>query len=169
MFTCETKFTVEMQKQLDKNKKILGIILTIIGSLGLLIYISSAFWENEPTWIDWLLVFAVPFALGIIFLVAIQKNLKSVSKLDITNVYEFNMDFMTISTIKYGENIGSVKLWYKEFLKVKETKDYLFIYNSPVSAFPVDKKNLKEADLIILRGIFISNKIKISKLKAKNK
>lgn len=154
MFKCKTKFTIEMQKQLNGTKQKIATIMTVIGGVGIFVYLITAFFPNiTDAMVDWMLVFAVPLTLGIIMLITIVKTNNAIKNVDVTNEYEFNEDHMTVSTIRSNENIGKVKFYYKDFVKVKETKDYIYLYQNKASAFPVDKKELLDTDLIILRGI----------------
>lgn len=154
MFSCKTKFTIEMQKQLNNTKQKIATIMTAVGGVGVFVYLITAFVPSiTDAMVDWMLAFVVPLTLGIIMLIAIAKTNNALKNVDIANEYEFNEDYMNISTIRANENIGKVKFYYKDLVKVKETKDYIYLYQNKASAFPVDKKQLSETDLIILRGI----------------
>lgn len=154
MFKCKTKFTIEMQKQLNNTKQKIATIMTAVGGVGVFVYLITAFFPNiTDAMVDWMLVFVLPLTLGILMLVTIAKTNNAIKKIDVTNEYEFNEDHMYISTIRSNENIGKVKFYYKDFVRVKETKDYIYLYQNKTSAFPIDKKQLLETDLIILRGI----------------
>ncbi len=154
MFKCKTKFTIEMQKQLNNTKQKIATIMTAVGGVGVFVYLITAFFPNiTDAMVDWMLVFVLPLTLGVLMLVTIAKTNNAIKKIDVTNEYEFNEDHMYISTIRSNENIGKVKFYYKDLVGVKETKDYIYLYQNKASAFPIDKKQLLETDLIILRGI----------------
>lgn len=154
MFSCKTKFTIEMQKQLNSTKLKAAIAMTAIGGVGIFVYLLTAFFPNiTDAMVDWMLVFTIPLVLGLIMLFSIGKTNGAIKKVNIINEYEFNEDHIIISTIRSNEKVGTVKFYYKDFVKVKETKDYIYLYQNKMSAFPVDKNGLTETDLIILRGI----------------
>lgn len=154
MFSCKTKFTIEMQKQLNSTKLKAAIAITAIGGVGIFVYLLTAFFPNiTDAMVDWMLVFTIPLVLGLIMLFSIGKTNGAIKKVNIINEYEFNEDHIIISTIRSNEKVGTVKFYYKDFVKVKETKDYIYLYQNRMSAFPIDKNGLAETDLIILRGI----------------
>ena len=160
MFKCKTKFTIEMQKQLNNTKQKVATIMTAVGAVGVFVYLITAFFLNiTDAMVDWMLVFVLPLTLGILMLVTIAKTNNAIKKIDVTNEYEFNEDHMYISTIRSNENIGKVKFYYKDLVRVKETKDYIYLYQNKASAFPIEKKQLLETDLIILRGILKTYKL----------
>lgn len=155
MIKCNTKIDLNVQKELNKNLFVVSLICIIIGSLGLLTYVViGTIFENLSTFFDLLLLFALPFGFGIVFLISIKKTEKNVQLKVLENQYEFNQDYVSVTTFTNGENIGTVKFYYKDFKKVKESQSYIFLYLSTSSAFPVKKSNLSNADLQNLKLLF---------------
>ena len=70
---------------------------------------------------------------------------------------------MNIKTINNGEDVGTTKIYYKEIVKRKESKNYFFLYPNNVNAFPIAKSELSEDELKEVRKL-----LNIQEKKAKN-
>ena len=132
-----------MQKELDKKIKLLGIVFFIVGLIGIIMYITiGTIMETEITILEYLLyVFAFCLVYGILIIFLTNKNLKNAKNLKAENEYEFLEDSFTVSTIKNNEVIATEKVYYKDIFKLKETENYLFVYKNRLSAFPIKKQN----------------------------
>ncbi len=140
MLHCETKLTASMQKELNQKAKLVFIFLLLLGSIGLLAYIIfGTVYEIEPFWVKYLLAFAIPFGIGLVFLITINKLQKGFQDTDLSNVYEFFDAYFTVDTMDKGENTASAKVYYKDIWKITSTKNYIFIYLQSKQALPVFK------------------------------
>lgn len=129
-----TVFSEKVQKQNSRTLFIVSLICLIVGAVGLAAYIGiSAYlgtvYEDAPAWCDALLVFAVPFAFGLIFLLTIHSLVKQARKNSgVINEYEFFADCIMAREIRGEEITANVRMDYSQILKVKEKGDYLFFY-----------------------------------------
>ena len=79
MVNVKTEIDKTAQKALSKNVIIFCIASIVVGSVGLLTFIVLyAFFEN--TYLDLLLLFSIPFALGLVYLIMINKNIKNMAE-----------------------------------------------------------------------------------------
>lgn len=135
---------------MSKTAQIINIILIVVGIIGLLLYVVlSTIFENS--YLDILLVFAIPFVIGIVYYILINKNIKKMAENKFINAYTFENDFLNIATIKNGEIVGTQKLYYKDIVKIKENSEYIFIYPNKFNAFIIKKFNVNEEDLKAVR------------------
>ncbi len=143
MLSCKTELTASMQKELNQKAKTVFILLLVIGSIGLLAYIVfGTVYENEPFWVKYFLASAIPFGIGLVFLITVNKLQKSFKNADIYNVYEFFDAYFTVNTFENGENKASAKVYYKDISKITSTKNYIFLYLQSKQALPVLKSPL---------------------------
>lgn len=152
MFTTKTKIDIEVQRELSKKSYNIAFVAMIIGAIGLLAYIIVGTIYELPI-LDIMLIFAIPFAFGLVYMIAIKKLLKKVEEIDSVNEYTFNETFFEVNTIRNGESVGSAKIYYKELYKSKETINFVFMYLNKTAAIAVAKKNLTSDELIILRSL----------------
>ena len=80
-----------------------------------------------------------------------RNNEKTVNSV---NEYEFYDEYFTIKSTQDGEELANVKAYYKAMLKVRESKNYIFIYPNKALAYPVAKTALSDENLTTLRKIF---------------
>lgn len=146
MITVRTKIDEASQKILTKKIRVGSLISMIIGIVGLLIYIIlSINFENLN--LDFLLFFSIPFAIGLVLLITIHKNIAKTASYQWINEYVFEKNAIHISTIKNEDVIGTHKLYYKDIYKVKEYDDYLFIFINKANAYILKKSNTTELEL----------------------
>lgn len=141
-----TKIDGKMQKELLMWQIVCSWILLGIGTAGLIVYIGVCVGldlkENYPLLISCSIVFAV----GLVFVVTYNKIVKNAEVINKTNIYTFSQEFMQIETEYHGEIQESSKLYYSDILKIKETKNYIFVYPDSTKAFPIEKKNVSDID-----------------------
>lgn len=153
MFSCKTKMSADVSKELFKPILVWAIILTSIGGAGLFVlftlYLFTGF---ENFYLDvWLWVCLV---LGITYFVLVSIGKKNNKKImEDETLYEFFEDYFTLTSFKHGEQISTGKAYYKDMLKAKETKSFIFIYPNKAMAYPVGKAGLQPDDLTKLRQI----------------
>lgn len=156
MVECETVIDINVQKKLTKKTYISSIIALIIGSIGLVAYLVLGSLINE-IWTEIFLIFAFPFAFGLIYIITLKKNYKVLSGKVMVNCYVFDETNFTVTTIQNDNNLGSSQISYTEIYKCKEINDYIFIYLNKVSAFPIDKRRLKDNQLLELKNLLKIN------------
>lgn len=166
MIVVKTKLDEKMQKELVRPALIIDLITMIIGIIGLSAYIIiKIFVENSN--VEYLLIFSIPFAFGLVFYLTVKKQLKKIKNNIKLNIYEFYEDFMNIKTMDNGEDVGSVKIYYKDLVKKRESRNYFFLFINNVNAFPIAKCELTENELKEVRNLLNirEKKSKISKNK----
>lgn len=142
----------KVQIELSKQPKINSIIAIIVGTIGLLLYIVlSAFFESML--LNFMLLFAIPFSVGLTCLITINKTIEKFKNVDVLNKYVFESDFVTITSFKNNEQVGMSKVYYSQILKVKQTETFIFIYPNKTSAYPVVKQALSENELATLKNL----------------
>ncbi|MGN0788044.1 MAG: YcxB family protein [Candidatus Onthoplasma sp.] len=165
MFSGKVKFNEQMQKELTCRSYVFSILFTVMGAIGTLIYIAiGTIFEDVGSWFEVLLFFPGIMAIGIILLVFHNKMIKKIKKTDTQNNYDFFEDHFIISTIRNGENIGSVKLYYSELTKIIESQNYLFLFKGNALAYPVEKQGFesnKKLLLAILAKLNVKNAKKL--------
>ena len=144
-----TKFSFKVQKELNKNLEIGSKISLILGSIGLFIYIVlGVINETEPVWLNYILYpAAILFGFGLVFLITVNKTNKSANIFNTENNYEFSEEYFTIESIKNGEIIANVKVYYNEITKFKQTESYIFIYHTVTTAYPVEKLSMQKNEI----------------------
>lgn len=153
MFSCKTKMTSQVTSELLHPILVWAIVLTSVGGAGLfLMFAIYLFTGFENFYIDlWLWICLV---LGVTYFVLIAIGKKNNKKImEDETVYEFYDDYFTLTSIKNGEQMSTGKAYYKDMVKVKESKSYIFIYPNKAMAYPVGKTDLAAEDLAKLRTI----------------
>lgn len=156
MIKCKTALDERAQKAFTKNFKIYSIIATVIGAIGIVAYIVTSLFVNS-SFLDILLVFSLPFAFGVVYLFMINKTTKKTVASELVNEYEFDNNFFTVTSYKHSEQVGTIKVFYKEIYKIKEKNNYIFLYINRVNAYIVDTENLPKEDITLLRAILKIN------------
>lgn len=154
--TIKTEFSDfgGMLTALRKNAKIGLIIMLVIGAIGLVAYIAVSTvletnYESAPAWCDALLVFAVPFAFGLVFSIIFTALEKQARKnVGAVNIYEFFSDCFIIRGARGGMQTSVFRAEYAKVTKVFEKGNYLiFYYTASTLLFPLDKSQLTEEEL----------------------
>ena len=165
MIVVKTKLDEKMQKELVHPALIIELITMIIGIIGLLAYvIIKTSVENAN--VEYLLIFSIPFVFGLVFYLTVKKQLKKIKNNTKLNIYEFYEDFMNIKTMDNGEDVGTAKIYYKDLVKKKESKNYFFLFINNLNAFPIAKYELTEDDIKEIRKL-LNIQEKSSKTKKK--
>ena len=152
MMVVKTKLNEKMQKELVRPALIIYLIMMIIGIIGLAAYvIIKIFVENAN--VEYLLIFSIPFVFGLVVYLAVKKQLKKIKNNTRLNIYEFNEDFMNIKTMDNGEDVGTAKIYYKDIVKKRESKNYFFLFINNVNALPIAKCELTEDDIKEIRKL----------------
>lgn len=154
--TIKTGFSdfKRLQKVLWQKLYICSIAALAVGAAGVLAYIIlSTVWETlygySPAWCEALLAFAVPFGIGIVFVMTFRSTFKQGEKLsDAANVYEFYSDCFMVRELHGGVETGVARIEYGRIVRVKEKERYLLVrYIGGGAALPIDKTALSEEEL----------------------
>ncbi len=106
MIKCTTEIDETSQKSLSKYTKIYSIISLVVESIGLLVYlILGTIFDNQ--YLDFLLLFSIPFGFGLVFLITLNKSTKNMTNNNFVNSYEFDIDYFNVATSKNGEVVGT--------------------------------------------------------------
>ena len=108
------------------------------------------------------------FGFGLVFLISVRKTNKQANVDDFINTYEFEEDYFTVDSVKNGEQIATIKTYYNEVFKVKDTKQYIFIFPTQYTSYPVIKETFTQEEIDVLLGR-LKQGVKERKLALKNK
>ncbi len=153
----ETKAVVDekLQKELNFRAFIISLIMLIIGIVGILaLIILTAIKDvifSELIDFSLLICFAMFFVIGVIGII----NLKNVNKKAILNraelTMQFDEEFYIIIENKHEEQVANAKIYYKDIVKTKETKNYFFIYPNSLIAHPILKSEISNENLQLIK------------------
>ena len=59
------------------------------------------------------------------------------------------------------EVVGSVKVYYKDLTKSKETEKYFLLYLNNVSVLPIKKDGLKTEEQVLIRSFLNLKQVKV--------
>ena len=149
-----TVLSENIQKKNLHKLFIISLVCLIVGALGVVAYIAlGVALETEsgdtPAWCEAFLVFAVPFAFGLVFILTINSLVKQARKNNgVINEYEFFADCIMAREIRGGEICANVRLNYDQVLKTKQAGEYLFFFYQIKSyAYPIDTTELTPPEL----------------------
>lgn len=154
----ETAINADMQREYLRKLYIVSLVSLISGSIGLAAYIVwvvlvTGTEAREPS-ILMLILFAVLFGFGLVFLLACKKTVKNTGKSGIKlESCEFFNNYIIAEDYLGGEKVATVKIYYSQIVKRRETKNFLFISLQPSAAIPVSKAGLSEGELNALRKL----------------
>ena len=140
-----------------KKIKIIALIMLIVGSVGLAAYIALSTAFDEIKWLTALLVFAVPFTLGLIGTVTIARVHKREKLNPTTCRCEFFADFFfcTTKTAPPRESSDTDKFAYMDAILKSENEKYGYIYVLSRGVFvPFGKEDLTDDELNAIRKYF---------------
>lgn len=161
MFKTATVINSEVQKEISKKAYIIWLTALIVGVIGLVAYIVLGTIFPDVSELDLLLFFSMPFGFGLVFVLTIKKQIKSVQTLNQVNTYEFFEDHVVVSTVRNMEVVGSVKIYYKDLTKSKETEKYFLLYLNNVSVLPIKKDGLKPEEQVLVRAFLNLQQVKV--------
>ena len=138
-----TPVNEENQRELTAVRRKTFLLAIIIGAVGMLAYVVLRTFIESPV-LDVMLIFAVPFGVGLVLYLVLDANIKQPAQKNYVNRFEFNDETLDIATMRHDEVIAAYKLHYNEIVKVKETEKYYFVYIAKFSAYIISKENLTE-------------------------
>ena len=144
-----------------KKSKTISLISLIIGSIGLITYIVLGTLlggddEDAPHWIDVLLIFAVPFTVGLIFYITSirvhRREKTACSKSECTFYadcffYTYTTSFNSAETVE--------KYLYSDAVFKRENEKYFYVYVICRKAFVAfSKEGLEDSELNAIKKCF---------------
>lgn len=147
-----TQLNERMHHQLNGASRGLGITLIVLGGLvllaGFIILIAS---DNDA--LTLFIVGGVFLTVGIFTVVSQASMVKQIRQTNRVEEAEFFRDYLIVREYADGEHVSTVKIYYKWLVRVKETSNYLFLYNTRVTAVPVEKSTLPINELNAVRKL----------------
>ena len=149
------KYSIEinesLQNELNKKVKQNCKLAIIIGIIGLAFYIAvSMFFEHFFLEIlSWIFIAFAGGGIGL--LIVVNRTNKKACERKLTAEYELFEDYMVVVSQKDGIEISTMKLFYKDVIKIKETENYIFLYADKQTAFPIQKNKLTPEELSTAR------------------
>ena len=132
---------LQMFKKADPKKRMLlwGIVY---GVLAAIILLEILLWQAEL--LHLIVLLAVVMLLGCyLFFIAPKSVYKAQGNLrDAENIYTFRDDNVHIVS-KTSQYSGEAQVEYEMFLKIYETSEYFFLYQTKQQAFIVDKSTIR--------------------------
>lgn len=156
---CITKCTPESQKESNQSgiKKIV-IYCSVVFIMGLAALIIGPVLDIEKLFRIMFCSCGVMLMLcSLILFLSSFYNIKKTNNRSIFQnqdaeiEYEFLEEYFTVASKKGNATSGQSRLEYINIFNYKETLNYLYIYTSPTTALPVDKRELSPDDLNKLR------------------
>lgn len=156
---------ITLMKRVNKRHRYLSLI--VAGAVGCLIYIVLSVvlgvmqertpipsYESLTVALDvFLWVMAFLFAFGLVLLIVTHINGRNTARLGRTNVFRFYEHSFTVTDLKEGEDMGTVKAYYSDLAKVRENKEFFLLYPNSVTFYPVDKTQMTQEEIEALRAV----------------
>ena len=152
------KHDEKLFEELNKNVRILGIICLVAGAiifvcgvlvLGVNIYEGT----NDSDSYVLLGLSAMFIFLGVFYILMCKNSAKAAVKMNRVEHLEFFEGYLIEKEYTDGEHTSTNKVYYKWLVRIRETKNYLFLYNTRVSAIAVDKNSLPPNELDTIRSL----------------
>lgn len=146
------KHDVKLYAELNKTVRNLGIVCLVAGAvifvcavlvLGINIYENTDETDGYIT----LGLSALCIFLGVFYILLCKNAAKAALKLNRVEELEFFGDYFIEREYTDGEHTATNKVYYKWLVKIRETKNFLFLYNTRVTAAAVDKNSLPPEEL----------------------
>lgn len=157
----QTVLSEKIQKRYLRTLFIVALICLVIGAVGVVAYIAVGVtmemnFGETPAWCEALLVFAVPFAFGLIFVLTVNSLIRQARKNSgVINEYEFFSDCLMAREIRGGEVCANVCINYNQIVKTKQVGEYFFFfYQVKTLSYPIDTTDLTEAELNTIKNLF---------------
>ena len=144
-YTC--KIDENLQKEGNQKGRRNIVTMLVAGIVGLVAYIAISLFVESP-YLDYLLwPSAIFFAFGVVLLFVMNKTNKTTIAKNMVDEYEIFEDHIVVDSYQNGEKTVSVKTYFKDIIKIDETKNYFFLYPSKQAAYPVPKNEFSPEEL----------------------
>lgn len=144
--------------ELNKNVRNVGIISLIAGAVifvcGVLVLCINIIEETSDADSYVLLGLSALFiALGVIYVMMCKNISKNAVKMNRVEHLEFFEGYLIEREYTDGEHTSTNKVYYKWLVRIRETKNYLFLYNTRATAVAVDKSSIPQSELNTIRAL----------------
>ena len=147
----KAEITENMLNELNFKIKALNLILLIFGIVGIVGYIVLAVIFDDNAYLNYLLyISSIFFGFGLVYSIMINKTIKKQLQNKQVDEYEFLEDCIVATSYKNNQKFAAVKYNYNEFVKVKETENFLFLYPNKFSALLVPKNQLTKEEFSLI-------------------
>lgn len=142
-----------LQKRLLASNLVLGIIETALGAFWLLI---SLFYfllsENYgPMGMLYLILGLILVITGPLVLYNRSRAIARAEKTQSEHIYEFYEGYVLLTLNRFGENMGTMKYYYGDLFRCRETGKFILLCQTAYTVFPVEKAKLAPEQLFVLR------------------
>ncbi len=147
----------ELQKELTKTANVWSLVYIVLGAvvlvLGILLYVIGE--DREDSVLAYFLLIAGVFLLflGVIMLILRNRQVKETSKVVKVEENEFFRDYLITKEYVDGEHLSTAKVYYSRLVMLRETKNYIFLYNTRVTALSVDKRTITPDEVAAVRSL----------------
>lgn len=152
------KHSEKLYSELNRNVRIAGIICLVVGglvmTLGILV-LGIDIYEGKYETDSYIVIGlgAICLFLGLFYVLVCKNAAKTALKMNRVQEVEFCDGYLMEWEYTDGELTSTNKVYYKWIVKFRETKNFLFLYNSRVTAVAVDKNGLPLNELNIIRSL----------------
>ncbi|MDE7301612.1 MAG: YcxB family protein [Clostridia bacterium] len=147
----------DVHRELNHTNYILSIIYIVIGAVLLVAYIAlETIFEDSPLFGDYFICCVLGVMLlvfGIIVLLGHKKNLALMRSRQQVEEHEFFGDHFICREYEFGELVSVNKLYYGRIVRKRETKSFIFLYNTNVTALAIDKRTIDFSELSAIRAL----------------
>lgn len=154
-----TPITEGTQRELNKSSRTLSILYMVLGPVFLVVGIAFLVLLPENPSGDGFCIFGlILLVMGIFLWLLVNKTVKSSNGYQKVEEVEFFVDHMMVREYTDGELTTTSKVYYKWVVKVKETANYLFLYNTRVTGVAIGKSALPLQELNVVRNLIKQSK-----------
>lgn len=159
MITTETIYSKKMYDELFNNSVIICAVDCVIGAIFLILYIIMYILSNSQVlYLLYCGVFLFVFGLLLTIITLKQKNNQIKKDKNKVETIIFNEDYMITYLKDNTEITATEKVYYKNIIKIRETKNYLFLYPNRAIAYPISKNKLKINEIEQIKNLIKNNK-----------
>ncbi|MDE7076760.1 MAG: YcxB family protein, partial [Clostridia bacterium] len=146
---------LQVHKELNKKVFAFSILYIVAGAmllaLGIIIYVLSGDFYVNSSGNVMSICGMIILAGGIVILSAVRSAKNSNLKYQKVDEAEFFRDHFMAYEYTDGELTTTSKIYYNRIIRIKETANYLFLYNTKATAIAVDKNSLPLSELNTVR------------------
>lgn len=149
----------KMQKEMSQTSHRIALSFLIIGAAGVFLFavfqIVSFFIDFDDEGYFFILIFFALFlAMGFYLQFVLGKTEENVRAANKVSCCEFFKDYFLVTETVDGKTVSNTKVYNDRIIKVKQTKNYLFLYIDKASAYPIARSELSQTELNTLRAAF---------------
>lgn len=150
------QFTKAVQWQLSKKMYISSLVALIISLVGIAVLfvadiVLDIFYERSIAADDYYSIMAILFLLffvSLMLFIVARSGLKNAEKFsDSVNEYQFFAGHFIMDGYRAGVLLTRHKIFYNSIVRVKHTRDYLFLYNDRNLIIALSKTDLSQEEL----------------------